>query len=62
MSVSGDEELRAEMWAASWSAGGAGVPPVQEPCLTDEATDGDDGIGEIEVSVGHVFFAFVAAL
>ncbi|MBQ0904538.1 SUKH-4 family immunity protein, partial [Micromonospora sp. U21] len=39
---------RANRWA-SWSAGGAGVPSVQDPRLADEATDGDDGVGEVEV-------------
>ena len=30
--------------------------------LTDEATDGDDGVGEVEEGVDDVFVALVAAL
>ncbi len=43
----------------SWSAG---VPSVEGPGLPDEATYGDDRVGEVEEGVDHVFFAFVAAL
>ena len=32
------------------------------PGLSDEATDGDDRVGEVEVGVDHAFAAFVAAL
>jgi hypothetical protein len=35
---------------------------VGGPGLSDEATDGDDRIGEVEVGVDHAFAAFVAAL
>ena len=46
----------------SWSAGGSCVPPVEGPGLPDEATHGDDRVGEVEEGVDHVFLAFVAAL
>ena len=46
----------------SWSAGGSVVPSVEGPGLSDEATYGDDRVGEVEEGVDHVFVAFVAAL
>jgi hypothetical protein len=35
---------------------------VGDPCPADEATDGDDGVGEVEERVDHLLPAFVAAL
>jgi hypothetical protein len=39
-----------------------GYPPVCYPCLADQATDCDDGIGEVEERVDHLFPPSVAAL
>jgi hypothetical protein len=46
----------------SGALGGAGVPSVLGPCLADEPTDGDDGVGEVEERVDDRFAALVAAL
>ena len=42
--------------------GRAGVPPVEDPCLTDEPAECDDRVGEVEEGVDDVLVAFVAAL
>ena len=39
-----------------------GCPTGRGPCLADQATDGDDGVGEVEERVDDVLAAFVAAL
>src|SRR2546430_1295578 len=39
-----------------------GRPPVGDPCLPDEATDGDDGVGEVEERVDDFLAPLVAAL
>src|SRR4051794_39144915 len=48
--------------AASGLRSGSMFPAVGGPGLPDEATDGDDRIGEVEVGVDHACAAFVAAL
>jgi hypothetical protein len=46
----------------SSSSRGSGFPAVGDPRPADEATDGDDGVGEVEERVDHLLPAFVAAL
>src|SRR5438105_9926705 len=41
---------------------GPGVPSVRGPCLADQATDGDDGIGEVAEGVDDFLAPLVAAL
>lgn len=41
---------------------GSGLPSVGGPYLADQATDGDDRVGQVEERVDDVFAAFVAAL
>src|ERR1700745_1862287 len=52
----------ARIGGLSWAPGRTAVPPVEGPCLADEATDGDDGVGEVEEGVDDILVAFVAAL
>jgi hypothetical protein len=40
----------------------SGVPSVEGPCLADEATQRDDGVGEVEERVDDGLFPLVAAL
>src|ERR1700749_4381218 len=58
-------ELRLEaarIGGLSWAPGRTAVPPVEGPCLADEATDGDDGVGEVEEGGDEVLVAFIAGL
>src|SRR5277367_1995343 len=41
---------------------GSAVPSVGDPCLPDQATDGDDRVGEVEERVDDVLVSLVAAL
>jgi hypothetical protein len=41
---------------------GPGVPAVGGPCLPDQATDGDDRVGEAEERVDDLLAPLVAAL
>src|ERR1700756_5595956 len=41
---------------------GTGVPPVGDPCLPDQATDGDDRVGEVEERVDDLLAALITAL
>src|ERR1700745_3605396 len=52
----------ARIGGLSWAPGRTAVPPVEGPCLADEATVGDDGVGEVEEGVDDVLVAFIAAL
>src|SRR2546430_340263 len=52
----------ARIGKCSWSPRRAGVPPVSDPCLANQATDGDDGVGKVEERVDDVLVALVAAL
>lgn len=45
----------------SWAASETGVPTVGRPCLADQATYGDDGVGEVEEGVDDGGPALVAA-
>ena len=59
-SLSGLETARIGGWL--WTPGRAAVPPVEGPCLADEPTDCDDGVGEVEERVDDFLAPFVAAL
>jgi hypothetical protein len=45
----------------STAAFGAGVPAVGGPGAADQATDGDDRVGEVEEGIDDDLAAFVAA-
>src|SRR6266571_8318930 len=49
-------------WRSSWPAGRSGVPPVRGPGPTNQATHGDDRVGEVEERVDDQLATFVAAL
>src|ERR1700756_5655299 len=41
---------------------GPGIPAVERPCLADQATHGDDRVGQVEKRVDDLLAPLVAAL
>src|SRR5215203_3300943 len=61
-SFAGRSKKSRGLMCRSSSSRGSGFPAVGDPRPADEATDGDDGVGEVEERVDHLLPAFVAAL